>query len=218
MPPPGSSRWKSSGCRSPPTARSRRRRGCWPSAKGMHYRDPDGRKVLDGTSGLWCVNAGHCRRADRRGDPALGGDAGLRPGLPDGASVELRPRPRAGGARPRGPRPRLLRQLRVGGGGLGAEDRPRLPAGARRAGAACASSAGCAATTGWASAASRVGGIESNRKAFAAQLLPHVDHLPHTHDLAHNAFSRGQPAHGARSWPTRWRRSSPGAAPAPSPR
>ena len=42
-----------------------------------------------------------------------------------------------------------------------------------------------------------VGGIESNRKAFAAQLLPLVDHLPHTHDLAHNAFSRGQPAWGA---------------------
>ena len=42
-----------------------------------------------------------------------------------------------------------------------------------------------------------VGGIESNRKAFAAQLLPQVDHLPHTHDIAHNAFSRGQPAWGA---------------------
>ena len=42
-----------------------------------------------------------------------------------------------------------------------------------------------------------VGGLENNRKAFAAQLLPLVDHLPHTHDLAHNAFSRGQPAWGA---------------------
>ena len=31
------------------------------SASGMHYRDPDGRMVLDGTAGLWCVNAGHCR-------------------------------------------------------------------------------------------------------------------------------------------------------------
>jgi beta-alanine--pyruvate transaminase len=41
-----------------------------------------------------------------------------------------------------------------------------------------------------------VGGIEANKKAFAAQLLPQVDHLPHTHDLAHNAFTRGQPAWG----------------------
>src|SRR5271170_296190 len=30
-------------------------------AKGMHYVTPDGRKVLDGTAGLWCVNAGHGR-------------------------------------------------------------------------------------------------------------------------------------------------------------
>src|SRR5690606_30275225 len=31
------------------------------AAQDMHYTTDDGRKVLDGTSGLWCVNAGHCR-------------------------------------------------------------------------------------------------------------------------------------------------------------
>ena len=36
----------------------------------------------------------------------------------------------------------------------------------------------------------------NNRKMFGT-LLPGVDHLPHTHDLAHNAFTRGQPEHGA---------------------
>src|SRR5215831_6565129 len=30
-------------------------------AEGMYYTASDGRRVLDGTSGLWCVNAGHCR-------------------------------------------------------------------------------------------------------------------------------------------------------------
>jgi beta-alanine--pyruvate transaminase len=30
-------------------------------AKDMHYTTPEGRKILDGTAGLWCVNAGHCR-------------------------------------------------------------------------------------------------------------------------------------------------------------
>lgn len=29
------------------------------SAQGMHYYTTDGAKVLDGTAGLWCVNAGH---------------------------------------------------------------------------------------------------------------------------------------------------------------
>ncbi len=42
-----------------------------------------------------------------------------------------------------------------------------------------------------------VGGIAPNRKAFASALLPGVDHLPHTHNLEHMAFSRGQPHWGA---------------------
>ncbi len=41
-----------------------------------------------------------------------------------------------------------------------------------------------------------VGGMVNNRKFFGAQ-LPGVDHLPHTHDLAHNAYSRGEPGWGA---------------------
>jgi beta-alanine--pyruvate transaminase len=40
-----------------------------------------------------------------------------------------------------------------------------------------------------------VGGIVNNRRVW--QGLPGVDHLPHTHDLARNAFSRGFPPHGA---------------------
>jgi beta-alanine--pyruvate transaminase len=42
-----------------------------------------------------------------------------------------------------------------------------------------------------------VGGISPNRKQFAAGLLGHVDHLPHTHDLQRNAYSKGQPEFGA---------------------
>jgi beta-alanine--pyruvate transaminase len=41
-----------------------------------------------------------------------------------------------------------------------------------------------------------VGGIAANQKQFAAQMIPLVDHLPATHDLSRNAFSRGQPEHG----------------------
>jgi beta-alanine--pyruvate transaminase len=32
------------------------------AAAGMYYRTPEGRQVLDGTAGLWCVNAGHGRK------------------------------------------------------------------------------------------------------------------------------------------------------------
>src|SRR4029450_2980349 len=40
-----------------------------------------------------------------------------------------------------------------------------------------------------------VGGMVNNRKAFGP-LLAGVDPLPHTLDLARNAFSRGLPAQG----------------------
>src|SRR5580704_15534525 len=33
------------------------------SAQGMYYTGADGRRILDGAAGLWCVNAGHCREA-----------------------------------------------------------------------------------------------------------------------------------------------------------
>jgi beta-alanine--pyruvate transaminase len=42
-----------------------------------------------------------------------------------------------------------------------------------------------------------VGGIVPNRKAFSANLIPGVDHIRHTMDLAHTAYSRGQPEWGA---------------------
>jgi beta-alanine--pyruvate transaminase len=42
-----------------------------------------------------------------------------------------------------------------------------------------------------------VGGIAANRKIFSGALLPAVDHLPHTHNLAKNAYSKGQPQWGA---------------------
>ena len=42
-----------------------------------------------------------------------------------------------------------------------------------------------------------VGGIVPNRKVFIANLIPGVDHIRHTLDLEHNAFSRKQPEWGA---------------------
>lgn len=42
-----------------------------------------------------------------------------------------------------------------------------------------------------------VGGISANRKMFSASLIPGVDHIPHTHNLEHTAFSKGQPKWGA---------------------
>ena len=42
-----------------------------------------------------------------------------------------------------------------------------------------------------------VGGIVNNRKLFSASMIPGVDHMPHTYNLEHNAYSRGLPPWGA---------------------
>ena len=61
-------------------------------AEGMSYFTPEGREILDGTAGLWCCNAGHGRRGDRRGDPEAGRDHGLRAHLPARPPHRLRGR------------------------------------------------------------------------------------------------------------------------------
>ena len=95
------------------------------------------------------------------------------------------------------PRPRVLHQLRLRGGRHRAEDRARLPR---------ASGQGTRTRLigrergyhGVGFGGISVGGMVNNRSTFGT-MLTGVDHLPHTHDLERNAFSRGQPALGRAS-------------------
>ena len=166
------------------------------SASGMHYRDMEGRAVLDGTSGLWCVNAGHCRpaivEAIQRSAATLDFAPGFQMGHP--SSFELA-RELAALA------PGDLDHVFFANSGSEAVDSALKIAlayhQARGEPERVRFVGRMRGYHGVGFGGISVGGIESNRKAFAAQLLPQVDHLPHTHDLAHNAFSRGQPAWGA---------------------
>ncbi len=122
-------------------------------------------------------------RIDHRGDPRTGGRHGLRAAIPDGTSARVRARAAArhaccpatsitSSSATRAPRPSTRRS------------RSRSPTGRRRASrSACASSDARAAITASGFGGIAVGGIEANRTQFAAQTLPAVDHLPHTHDL-----------------------------------
>jgi beta-alanine--pyruvate transaminase len=74
------------------------------AAKDMHYWDVAGNRILDGTSGLWCSNAGHCRiSADELGNYWADGTRSPRgkPHIIDirtiglVAGIELEPRPGA---------------------------------------------------------------------------------------------------------------------------
>ena len=166
------------------------------SAAGMHYTTRDGRKILDGIAGLWCVNAGHChprivaavREQVGRLDYATAfnmGHAGafqlatelvkLAPGNLDHAFFV-----NSGSEAVDTALKIALAYHRVRGEGQ------RFRFIGRERGYHGVGFGGIS-----------VGGMVANRKAFASAMLPGVDHLPHTHDLARNAFSRGQPAHGA---------------------
>ena len=100
-------------------------------AKGMHYYTAEGRAILDGTAGLWCVNAGHVasrsllRSSTRPPSSTTRPRSGSRHPTPSRS-------PRAGRARAGGPRPCLLLQLRLGSRRHRAQDRARLSPRARR--------------------------------------------------------------------------------------
>ena len=163
-------------------------------AEGVHYIARDGRRILDASAGLWCVNAGHCRKTDRRGGAAAGGDDGLRPHLPDGASGRLRAGIPHHADHAAGHGFGVLRQFRLGGRGY----RPQIAIAWHRARGEGHRTRLIGRERGYHGVGfggTSVGGIKNNRKAFG-MLLPGVDHLPHTLDLDGNAFSRGEPEHG----------------------
>lgn len=164
-------------------------------AEGMHYFTPDGRSVLDGAAGLWCVNAGHARREIvdavssaisqldyappfKIGHPlAFRAAEALRPILPAGFSNIFFVNSGSEAAET------ALKIARAYHIARGEPERVWLIGRER-------------AYHGVNFGGISVGGIPHNRAAFGP-LLREVDHLRHTHDPARNAFSRGQPEHGA---------------------
>jgi beta-alanine--pyruvate transaminase len=166
------------------------------AAKDMHYTTADGREILDATAGLWCVNAGHCREPITAAIREQAGVLDYAPPFQMGHPLAFELAQQLTRILPDG-----LDRVFFGNSGSEAVDtalkialaywvakgeprRTRLIGRAR-------------GYHGVGFGGISVGGIETNRRQFASQLLPAVDHLPHTHDLAHNAFVRGQPAWGA---------------------
>jgi beta-alanine--pyruvate transaminase len=164
-------------------------------ASGMHYWTPEGRQILDGVAGLWCVNAGHGRQeiaaavsrqiAEMEYAPPF---QMAHPGAFELANEVVSWLPagldhvfftNSGSESVDTSLKIALAYHRIRGEGT----RTRLIG--RERGYHGVGFGGIS-----------VGGMVNNRKFFGA-LLPGVDHLPHTHDLAHNAFTRGEPAWGA---------------------
>lgn len=164
------------------------------SAEGVYYRSSDGRRILDGTAGLWCVNAGHGRReiaeAVHRQVLTLDYAPTFQMGHP--AAFEA-------ASRIAGLMPGDLDHIFFGNSGSEAVDTALKIALAyhrvRGEGGRTRLIGRERGYHGVGFGGVSVGGIAANRKFYAG--IPGVDHLPHTFDLARQAFSRGQPDWGA---------------------
>jgi beta-alanine--pyruvate transaminase len=165
------------------------------AAQGMYFTSHDGRQVLDGTAGLWCVNAGHCHpkivEAIRRQAGELDYAPPFQMGHPKAFELSSRLALMAPGD---------LDHVFYGNSGSEAVEsalkiaiayhRARGDAGrvrliGRERGYHGVGFGGIA-----------VGGMVANRKQFGT-LFAGVDHLPHTYDPKRQAYSHGQPEEGA---------------------
>jgi len=164
--------------------------------EGMYYTAADGRRILDGLSGLWCSNAGH---RHPRIVEAIKHQLDVLDYAPPFQSNHDKAFELAGAlTRTVG---RGFDQVFFTNSGSEAVDTALKIAlayhKARGEGGRFRFIGRAKGYHGVGFGGISVGGMVANRKAFASALLPGVDHLPHTHDLAHMAFSRGQPTWGA---------------------
>ena len=165
------------------------------SAHDMHYTSHDGRQILDGTAGLWCVNAGHCRPRIVEAIQRQAAEMDFAPAFQMGHPLAFETAQRIAALMPDG-----LDHVFFANSGSEAVDTALKIALAyhkvRGEGQRTRLIGRERGYHGVGFGGISVGGIGNNRKQFGT-MLAGVDHLPHTHDLARNAFSRGQPEHGA---------------------
>ncbi|KMO31912.1 beta alanine--pyruvate aminotransferase [Methylobacterium variabile] len=165
------------------------------SAEGMHYTTDDGREVLDGTAGLWCVNAGHGRRRIAEAVERQLATLDYAPSFQMGHPIAFEFAERLAAIAPGGS---LDRVFFTGSGSESVDTALKIALAYQRAIGQGTRTRVIGRERGYHGVGFggiSVGGLVNNRRMFP--LLPGVDHLRHTHDLARNAFVKGQPEHGA---------------------
>ena len=164
------------------------------SASGMHYQSGDGRTILDGTAGLWCSNAGHCRTEIAAAMARAAATLDFAPTFQLGHPAAFELAQRLAALMP----PGLDRIFFTNSGSESVDTALKIALAVQRARGQGTRTRLIGRERGYHGVGFggiSVGGIVGNRRAFA--LLPGADHLRHTHDPARNAFSRGFPPHGA---------------------
>jgi beta-alanine--pyruvate transaminase len=165
------------------------------SASGMHYKSEDGREILDGTAGLWCVNAGHCRPQIVEAIQSAASELDFGPTFQIGHPRAFELATEVGRLMPES----LDRIFFTNSGSESVDSALKIALAYHRANGQAARTRLIGRERGYHGTGFggiSVGGLVNNRRAFGS-LLPGVDHMRDTHDLAKNAFSSGQPLHGA---------------------
>nr|WP_167670917.1 aspartate aminotransferase family protein [Allopusillimonas ginsengisoli] len=164
-------------------------------AKGMYYTSTDGQQILDGTAGLWCVNAGHGREEIIEAITRQTTELDYAPSFQLGHTDSFRAASAVAKLMPQG----MDRIFFTNSGSESVDTSLKIALAYHRARGEGQRTRLIGRERGYHGVGFggiSVGGISPNRKTFSGALLPHVDHLPHTHDLSKNANTRGQPAWG----------------------
>jgi beta-alanine--pyruvate transaminase len=163
-------------------------------AEGMYYWTDDGRRILDGFAGLWCCNAGHCRKPIVEAIQKQAATMDYAPPFQMGHPLSFELANRIVEMAPG----KLDHVFFCNSGSEAVDTALKIALAWQRARGEGARTRLIGRERGYHGVGFggiSVGGIAANRKMFGT-LLAGVDHLPHTH-LPENAYSRGQPEHGA---------------------
>ncbi len=165
------------------------------AAKDMHYTTSDGRQVLDGTAGLWCCNAGHARPKIVEAIAKQAGELDYAPAFQMGHPKAFELATKLRDLAPDG----IDHAFFTNSGSESVETALKIAIAYHRARGEGARTRLIGRERGYHGVnfgGISVGGIVANRKVYGT-LLGGVDHIRHTHLPDQNAFTRGQPAHGA---------------------
>ncbi|SAL81109.1 omega amino acid--pyruvate transaminase [Caballeronia arvi] len=166
------------------------------AAKGMFYTTVDDRQVLDATAGLWCVNAGHGREEITKAVSEQLATMDYAPTFQMGHPLAFEAAAKVADFMPAG----LDRIFFTNSGSESVDTALKMALAYHRARGEGQRTRFIGRERGYHGVGFggiSVGGILANRKTFSGNLMPHVDHLPHTLNIAESAFTRGQPTTGA---------------------
>ncbi|MBS0433482.1 MAG: aspartate aminotransferase family protein [Proteobacteria bacterium] len=164
-------------------------------AKDMHFWTPEGRQILDGIAGLWCVNAGHARPRIVKAIAEQAAELDYAPPFNMAHPKAFELAERLVQLTPAG----LDKVFFTNSGSESVDTALKMAIAYHRARGEGTRTRLIGRERGYHGVnfgGISVGGIVGNRKTFGPA-LGGIDHIRHTHDLARNAYSRGVPAHGA---------------------